>query len=72
MKKTPKTYDEAVEHLEKLVARIQEGRMGLEEMRGEVKQALDLIRSCREKLREIEADMKTLLEEDAAGAGEEE
>lgn len=60
-KQPPKTYDAAVAHLEKLVTRIQDGQLGLEEMRGEVKEALALIRLCREKLRDIEADMHQLL-----------
>ena len=62
MKKKTRTYEEAVEYLEALVARIRDGRMGLEEMRGEVKEALALIRTCREKLRGIESDMRAILE----------
>jgi exodeoxyribonuclease VII small subunit len=53
-----------MEKLEDLVNRIQRGDMGLEEMRGEVKAALELIRQCRVKLREIETDLDSLLEEE--------
>lgn len=70
MKKKTRSYEEAVEYLEQLVARIRDGRMGLEEMRGEVKEALLLVRTCREKLLGIESDMKELLED--PGGGEEE
>jgi len=62
MKKKTRTYEEAVEYLEALVARIRDGQMGLEEMRGEVKEALTLIRTCREKLHGIESDMRELLD----------
>jgi len=62
MKKKTRTYEEAVEYLEALVARIRDGQMGLEAMRGEVKEALTLIRTCREKLHGIESDMRELLD----------
>jgi exodeoxyribonuclease VII small subunit len=50
--------------LEKLVERIQGGQLGLEEMRGEVKAALELIQLCRAKLRDIETDLDQLLDEE--------
>ncbi len=64
MKKKPADYDKAIRQLELLVDRIQQGEMGLEEMRGEVKSALELIQLCRAKLRDIETDMDALLEEE--------
>jgi exodeoxyribonuclease VII small subunit len=64
MRKPKTDYDKALGKLEDLVNRIQRGDMGLEEMRGEVKAALELIRQCRVKLREIEADLDSLLEEE--------
>jgi exodeoxyribonuclease VII small subunit len=64
MKKPKTDYDKAMEKLEDLVDRIQRGDMGLEEMRGEVKSALELIRQCRIKLREIETDLDSILEEE--------
>jgi exodeoxyribonuclease VII small subunit len=63
--KTKKTdYDKAMEQLELLVRRIQDGELGLEEMRGEVKAALEIIQACRAKLRDIETDLDALLEEE--------
>ncbi|HJW29339.1 MAG TPA: exodeoxyribonuclease VII small subunit [Saprospiraceae bacterium] len=63
--KTRKTdYDKAMDQLEQLVRRIQAGELGLEEMRGEVKAALEIIKACRAKLRDIEADLDALLEEE--------
>jgi exodeoxyribonuclease VII small subunit len=64
MKKKQTDYDKAIVQLEALVERIQQGEMGLEEMRGEVKSAMDLIRMCREKLRAIETDLEELFEEE--------
>jgi exodeoxyribonuclease VII small subunit len=64
MKPKKTDYDKAMAQLEQLVDRIQRGELGLEEMRGEVKSALELIRLCRSKLRDIEVDLDTLLEEE--------
>jgi len=64
MTKKPTDYDKAMLQLEKLVERIQQGQMGLEEMRGEVKAALELIKLCRTKLRDIETDLDQLLDEE--------
>ena len=64
MTKKPTDYDKAMLQLQKLVDRIQQGQMGLEEMRGEVKAALELIKLCRAKLRDIETDLDELLDEE--------
>jgi exodeoxyribonuclease VII small subunit len=62
MKKKSIGYDKAVRQLEEVVSRIQSGEMGLEEMRKEVKSALDLIRQCKSQLHDIETDIERLLE----------
>ena len=64
MTKKQTDYDKAMLQLEQLVQRIQQGELGLEEMRGEVKAALELIKICRAKLRDIETDLEELLEEE--------
>lgn len=64
MKKKPTDYDKAMAQLERVVERIQAGEMGLEEMRGEVKAALELIQLCKSRLRDIELDMESILEEE--------
>jgi len=64
MKKIQNDYDKAMLQLEKLVERIQNGELGLEEMRNEVKIAMDLIQLCRNKLRDIETDLEKTLEEE--------
>jgi exodeoxyribonuclease VII small subunit len=64
MKGKKTDYDKAMEQLELLVRRIQDGELGLEEMRGEVKAALEIIQVCRAKLRDIETDLDALLEEE--------
>ncbi|HZV71451.1 MAG TPA: exodeoxyribonuclease VII small subunit [Saprospiraceae bacterium] len=64
MKKKLNDYDLAMAQLEKLVEQIQNGEMGLEEMRNEVKTAMELIQLCRNKLRNIETDLEEVLEEE--------
>ena len=64
MKKIQNDYDKAMLQLEKLVERIQNGELGLEEMRNEVKIAMELIQLCRNKLRDIETDLEKTLEEE--------
>ena len=57
-------YDIAMVRLEQLVEKIQKGEMGLEEMRNEIRSAMELIRLCRSKLRNIETDLEGVLEEE--------
>ncbi len=64
MKNKVNDYDKAMIQLEKLVQRIQNGEMGLEEMRTEVKSAMELIQLCRAKLRDIEVDLDDVMEEE--------
>lgn len=64
MKNKENDYDKAIIRLEKLVQRIQSGEMGLDEMRIEVKSAMELIHLCRAKLRDIETDLDSVLEEE--------
>lgn len=64
MKKKENDYDKAMHQLEKLVERIQNGEMGLEEMRHEVQAAMEIIKMCKSKLRNIETDLEKTLEEE--------
>ena len=64
MKENENDYDRAMLRLEKLVERIQRGELGLEEMRTEVKTAMELIQLCRAKLRDIETDLADVLDEE--------
>ncbi len=64
MKRKKTDYDQAMEKLEQTVRRIQDGEMGLEEMREEVKAALELIAACKTKLRDIEHDLEEILSDE--------
>ena len=60
-------YDEAMVELEAILARMQDGRIGLEQMQAETARAVELIRQCRGRLREIGDALDQLL--DSADAG---
>lgn len=55
-----KTFDEAWQELEKLVAAIEDETLPLDELAQKVKAAKQLIRYCEEKLRSIENDLKSV------------
>jgi exodeoxyribonuclease VII small subunit len=55
-----KTFDEAWQELEKLVAAIEDETLPLDELAKKVKAAKQLIRYCEEKLRSIENDLKSV------------
>ena len=57
-------YDKAMLKLEQLVNKIQKGELGLEEMRTEISQAMEIIRLCRAKLRNIETELSDILDEE--------
>lgn len=60
-------YDEAMAELEAILARMQDGRIGLEQMQAETARAVDLIRQCRGRLREIGDALDQLLDSAEAG-----
>lgn len=55
-------YDEAMAELEGILNRMQEGRIGLEQMQAETARAVALIRQCRGRLREIGTVLDQLLD----------
>lgn len=60
--KQPFNYEEAMAELEAILARMQDGRIGLEQMQDETARAVELIRLCRGRLREIGSSLDQLLD----------
>lgn len=56
MKKQP-TYTEALEELEKLSEEIESGHADPDTLLVKIKRTLELVKYCREKLRETEAEL---------------
>lgn len=71
MNNDPFNYDEAMAELGAILARMQDGRIGLEQMQAESARAVELIRRCRGRLREIGTALDQLMDSDEAGAGAE-
>ncbi|MGM9746841.1 MAG: exodeoxyribonuclease VII small subunit [Paludibacteraceae bacterium] len=57
------TYQQNVERLEQLVADIESGEFGLDELAEKVKEATELVKACKEKLRQTDADIEQMLNE---------
>jgi exodeoxyribonuclease VII small subunit len=56
------SYKEALDRLEKLVAKLEDPRIDLDDIATEVKSAMELIRVCREKIKGYREESTSLLE----------
>lgn len=57
-------FEDQLESLEKIVARLEDESVGLEEALGLFEDGMELTRSCRARLEEVEQRVTQLLEED--------
>lgn len=57
------TYESALEELQGITQNLQEGKIGIDELAMQLQRAAELIRFCREKLRNVEKDIDGLFEE---------
>lgn len=60
-------YSEAVARLEEIMAKVQSGRMDIDELAGLLKEAQELVKFCRNKLYKVDEEVKALLDESTAG-----
>jgi exodeoxyribonuclease VII small subunit len=58
------TYNEAMMRLEEITAKIQGGKVDIDELAGLLKEAQELVKFCREKLYKVDEDIKALLEDE--------
>ena len=56
------TYTEAMNRLEEISAKIQGGRVDIDELSGLLKEAQELVKFCREKLYKVDEEIKALTE----------
>ncbi len=64
MKKTPFSYEEALEELQQIVQQLQDGGINMDQLAERARRAADLIRQCRERLREVEGEIDALFPEE--------
>ena len=57
------TYAEAMTRLEEITAKIQGGKIDIDELAGLLKEAQQLVQFCREKLYKVDEEIKALTEE---------
>ena len=58
-----KTYDEALQEIQQIVADLQEGNINIDELSEQVGKASELIQYCRTKLRKTGLELEQLLSE---------
>lgn len=63
MKKLTLSYDDAMQELQGILERMQNGNTSLETMQEETTRALVLIKHCRERLRSIGQSLEDLFSE---------
>ena len=56
------TYNEAMMRLEEITAKIQGGKVDIDELAGLLKEAQELVNFCREKLYRVDEEIKALSE----------
>jgi exodeoxyribonuclease VII small subunit len=61
-KTTDFSYDAAMQELQALVGQLQNDQIGVDALAEKVRRAAELIRLCREKLRQTEADVNEALD----------
>ena len=57
-------YTQAMERLEKIVAKIENGEMDIDSLTDNLKEAKKLVNFCKEKLTKVESEVKTILDEE--------
>ncbi len=66
------SYAQAMDRLEEIIPRIEQGDIGVDELGASVKEAVTLVKSCRDRLRTTRADVEQALkdlEEDPSSEG---
>lgn len=57
------SYRQATEQLEEIVAQIENGELGIDELSQKVEEAAELVKMCKDKLRRTDADIEKIMEE---------
>lgn len=57
-------YEEAVRQLEKIVDKMESGEFDIDSMAAQLKNAQELVKLCKDKLKRTDADIQKLLEKE--------
>ena len=58
------TYQKAFDELQEIVSKLQSDEIGLDDLSNSVKRASTLIKTCKEKLRNVELEIDEMLKEE--------
>jgi len=58
------SYKSAVEEIEEILGRIEDGEMDVDELTVNVKRVTELLKICKQKLHKTESEIKKILEEE--------
>lgn len=58
------TYEQAMNRLEEIVAKIESGELDIDSLGAQLKEAQKLIQQCRDKLYKADEEIKKMLEEE--------
>ena len=64
MDKTKVTYTQAIEEIEQILEKFNNSQMNVDELGKQVKRAAELIKLCKAKLRQAEAEVTDALKEE--------
>lgn len=56
-------YKDAMEEVEQILSRLEQGRLDVDEMAAHVKRAVDLLQACRVRLTEADVAVKKIFED---------
>jgi exodeoxyribonuclease VII small subunit len=59
----PLTYEEAQQELEEILSKIQKGTISVDELTSSVKRSSELLRFCKQKLREVDQAIEQVFED---------
>jgi len=63
MAKQEITYKAAVEEIEEILGKIEEGSLDVDELTGSVKRVTELLKICKDKLHKTETEVSKILDE---------
>ena len=56
------TYEESMARIEQIVRQIESGEMNIDDLAKNLKEAQELIKSCKDKLTKVEEDIKQIIQ----------
>lgn len=56
------TYEESMARIEQIVRQIESGEMNIDDLAKNLKEAQELIKSCKDKLTKVEEDIKQIMQ----------